>query len=130
MLKDGKLLTFANAARKLSRVWLENAEYDNVSLRIEEYILLGGVYGSIENRVVVHQSKKGGKLRYVLGRIFVPMDVLVVRYPSLERHGWLMPAYQVRRWFGILFRGRLKSSVQELKTSGNISKDKSEAKRC
>ena len=94
---------------------------------MQEYILQGGVYGTMENRVAVNQSKKGGKLRYMLGRIFVSTDHLTYSYPSLRGRKWLSPIYQVRRWFEIIFCGRLKSSVHELRTSGGISKDRETA---
>ena len=127
LLREGELLTFAGAARKLSRVWFENAEHDDLSLRMEKYILTGGVYGTTENKIAVGHGKKGGKMGYLMSRVFVSTDVLIVRYPSLAKHRWLMPIYQVRRWFGIVFCGRLKRSVNEIKLSGSISDDRVQA---
>ncbi len=60
LLKDGELLTFANVARKLSRVWFDSEKHDNVTQQTEEYILRGGVYGTNTNRVMLQQQKKGG----------------------------------------------------------------------
>lgn len=127
LLDECGLISFYESVRSLTDAWFFGAEHSALTEKMQEYILQGGVYGTMENRVAVDQSKKGGKLRYMLGRIFAPMDVLSVRYPSLERHRWLMPVYQVRRWFEIIFCGRLKSSVRELRTSGGISKDKESA---
>lgn len=127
LLEECGLVSFYESVMKLTDVWFFGADATELTERMQKYILLGGVYGTFENRVAIDQSKRGGKLRYMLGRIFVPMDVLSARYPSVERHKWLMPAYQVRRWFGIIFCGRLKRSVRELRTSGSISKDKESA---
>lgn len=127
LLDECGLAEFYESVRALTDVWFFGAEPSALTERMQAYILHGGVYGSFDNRIAVSQSQKGGKLRYILGRIFVPTDVLISRYPSLERRRWLMPAYQVRRWFGIVFCGRLKSSVQEIKASGSISKDKETA---
>lgn len=127
LLEECGLISFYESVRSLTDAWFFGAEHSALTEKMQEYILQGGVYGTFENRVAVDQSQKGGKLRYMLGRIFVPMDVLSARYPSVERHKWLMPAYQVRRWFGIIFCGRLKRSVRELRTSGSISKDKESA---
>lgn len=120
LLEQGGLLRFAEAVRKLSRVWLEGAEADELSLQLQDYILYGGVYGARENRVKVHQVKKGGKGSYALSRIFLRHDVLKYQYPVLEKHRWLMPVCQVRRWCRLIFGGRLKHVVQELSYNQEI----------
>lgn len=59
LLEKGKLLTFANTARQLSKVWLDNAEHDDVTKQMEQFVLRGGVYGSMDNRVMLQQQKRG-----------------------------------------------------------------------
>lgn len=76
ILEQGNLLNFANVARKLSRIWLFDEEYDSVSKQMEDYILRGGVYGNNENRITIQQQKKGGRFKYVLSKIFIPYDVI------------------------------------------------------
>ena len=127
LLDECELSNFHANVMALVEVWFFGAEPTAVTERMQEYILTGGVYGTLENKAAVGHIKKGGKLGYLKSRIFVSTDALIFRYPSLEKHKWLMPAYQVRRWFGIVFCGRLKRSVREIKTSGNISKDKEQA---
>ena len=94
---------FARAAGKLSRVWLEEAPYDDLSREMEDFLLHGGVYGSADNRVALNQGARGGKLGYLRSRVFVPYEKLKRYYPILERHRWLTPVMQVRRW-GMLLR--------------------------
>ncbi len=101
-LETGKLLQFAQAARKLSRVWLRGEEEDPLSGRLQSFLLHGGVYGSVDNRVALQQERKGGKWFYLLSRIFAPYNKLKSYYPILEKHRWLMPVMQVRRWFMLL----------------------------
>lgn len=102
LLRSGELLQFAQAARKLSRVWFCGEAEDPVSGRLQSFLLHGGVYGSVDNRVALQQDSKGGKWFYLLSRIFAPYNKLKSYYPVLEKHRWLMPVMQVRRWFMLL----------------------------
>ena len=90
---------------------------------MEQYILKGGVYGNSENRAVVQQIKKGGKLRALLVRVFLPLEMLKIQYPILEKHKILLPFCQIARWFRLLFSKRFKSVKQEIQTNMSISKD-------
>ncbi len=120
LLKQGGLLRFAEAARRLSHIWLDSAEMDELCLQMQNYILHGGVYGTRENLVKVYQTKKGGKGSYAVYRIFLSYDALKYQYPVLEKHRWMMPVCQVRRWCRIAFGGRLKHAVQELSYNQEI----------
>lgn len=121
LLNQGKLLQFANVARKLSRVWFGGDEHDSVSQQMEDYILRGGVYGNNKNRIIVQQQKKGGRIKYALSRIFIPYDVIKFHYPVLQKHRWLTPFMEVRRWCKLIFCGRLKQSTMELTYNTSIS---------
>lgn len=121
LLKKGGLLKFAKAARKLSRIWLENEEYDALSKQMEDYILRGGVYGNTENRVVVQQQKQGGRIRYAFSRICIPYETIKFYYPVLQKYRWLTPFMQIRRWCKLIFGGYLKRSANELKLNMKVS---------
>ena len=125
LLRQGKLLTFANAVRKLARIWFENEEYDSVSKEMENYILSGGVYGNESNRAKVHQGRSGGRLRYIISRAFLPYEQLKYYYPILKKHKWLTPFMEVRRLFKMLFRGVARRSVKEL-NSNTITREQVE----
>ena len=126
LLSAGGLLQFANAARRLSAVWFEGAEVDGLSLQMQEFILNGGVYGSAANRVSLQQKKKGGRFGYLLSRIFVPYDKLKRYYPILEKHAWLTPIMQIRRWFMLLRPSVAKMAKREMQTNYSIDKAKAE----
>lgn len=126
LLSAGGLLQFANAARRLSAVWFEGAEGDELSLQMQEFILNGGVYGSAANRVSLQQKKKGGRCGYLLSRIFVPYDRLKRYYPILEKHAWLMPIMQIRRWFMLLRPSVAKMAKREMQTNYSIDSAKAE----
>ena len=122
-----ELWSFYENVMALTDVWFGRAEHTSVTERMQSYLLLGGVYGTVENKVAANQVKKSGKLGYMLGRIFPSKEQLSVRYPTLKRRGWLLPIYHVRRWFEIIFCGRLKHSMRELQVSSSVSADKVQA---
>ena len=79
LLQKGGLLQFANVARALSTVWFGDRAHDAVTQSLETFILHGGVYGRADNRVLIQQKKRGGKLGYLLSRMFLPYDRLLLR---------------------------------------------------
>lgn len=123
LLAKGGLLTFAKQSESLSEAWLGNGEHTDITRRMQDYLLKGGVYGTTANRVSVQQIRKGGKLRYAFSRIWLPYDVLKFHYPSLEGKRWLLPIFEVRRWFKLIFCGGAKRSVNELKLNSSMTSE-------
>ena len=129
LLAEGGLLTFAAEAQALSEVWFGNAEHTDITRQMQNYLLKGGVYGTAKNRVSVQQVKHGGKFRYAISRIWLPYDTLKFHYPSLVGKRALLPFYELRRWFKLLFCGGVKRSVNELKLNSSITdKEQTETK--
>ena len=122
LLSEGGLLKFAQSVRKLSRVWLNREEPDEVSVQMQDYLLRGGVYGSSENRVALLQKERGGKVGYLLSRIFISYEKLKRYYPILEKHRWLMPIMQIRRWFKLLKPHVASMAKNEIKANHNLQK--------
>lgn len=107
----------------LSKVWFEGGTYHQTTEQMQSYILFGGVYGTLDNRVAVQQNKQGGKIRYALSRIFIPYDAIKFHYPILVKHRWLTPIMEVRRWLKLLFQGKVKSSLHELNVNRTMSQE-------
>ena len=84
----------------------------------------GGVYGSTDNRVAIQQKKRGGRLGYVFSRMFIPYEKLKRYYPILEKHKWLTPFMQIRRWFMIFKPDVAKMAKREMSANGTIDKNK------
>lgn len=112
------------AADRLADVWFGSADYDETTQRLADYILLGGVYGNMENSVAISQGISGGEVKNFFNRIFLPHNLMVHRYPSLKKRKWAYPLYHFRRWFDIMFEGKAGKAVAELKTNRTISKEK------
>ena len=129
LLADGGLTVFAKQAALLSEVWFGAAGHTEITRQLETYILRGGVYGTTTNRVAVQQQKRGGKVKYALSRILIPYKVIRFHYPILQKHRWLTPIMEVRRWGKLIFCGHLNRSVPELKCNTTLSEDAAEETR-
>ena len=126
MLHENELLEFYKNALTLSEIWFDGKEYTPIAKDMEDYVLYGGVYGTLEQHVAMSQSKKGGKLGHILSRLFVSYDTLVVLYPSLRKCPLLFPLYQIRRWFRVLSPTKRRRALNEMKLNQNISAIKKE----
>ncbi len=124
LLSQGRLLKFAKVSRMLNEVWFGGKEPDERSLQMQDFLLHGGVYGSTDNLVALQQKKKGGRMGYILSRIFIPYAKLKRYYPVLEKHRWLMPLMQIRRWFMLLNPDVAKMAKREMTVNGNLAKTK------
>lgn len=106
---------FYDSVLDLINVWFQGGTSTALTGRMERYLLSGGTYGSQEQRIAVRQQRQGGRLGYLLSRVFMPYRVLKIRYRVLERYPILFPVMQVYRWIELLFGGRLNRSVKEAK---------------
>ena len=60
------------------------------------YFFSSGMYGTIEHSVA-NGIKESGKLKYVLHRIFLPMDKVKDHYPVFYKHKALLPVLPIYR---------------------------------
>ena len=122
LLEKGGLFAFARACEKLSTVWFADVVYDDIDQRLEEYILTGGVYGSLQNRVGMQQAKKGSKVKYILSRIFISNKELKIKYPVLEKRPCLVPFYHIKRWLKPLTNRKSgQQSMNELSKTATVA---------
>ena len=126
LLATGGLLQFTEASRKLSGVWFGGETTDDLMQHMQDFLLHGGVYGSADNRVALQQKRSGGRFGYLLSRVFVPMARLKRYYPILEKHPWLMPVMQVRRWFMLLRPDVARRTKRELITNASLEDEKTD----
>ncbi len=86
-----------------------------------EYIILSGVYGTINHRVNNTVEKLGGgakgKLRYLLRRAFLPVKSIKGTYPVVYKYKILLPFFYIYRLGkGLLFRqSTIKAELKSLK---------------
>lgn len=117
---------FYYCVRQVIDVWFNEAPHTDVTRRIEDYVLSGGVYGTKSNHVAVEQERAGNKFQHILRRIFMPYKSLKIKYPILGKHPWLTPVYQVVRWVQMLCKGRLGTYRRELDMICGLSDERRE----
>lgn len=121
IIEKGNLTVFEKAAKMVAEVWFGEGEHNKLTADIQEYIFFGGVYGNLANRVYFQQAKKGGKLKYLWHRVFLPMDSLKQRYPKVKKYPVLAPLYQFERLITMIREGRTGRAVQEIKINAEMS---------
>lgn len=126
MLQESGLLAFFERSTDLVNVWFEDKDHSENTQEMEDYILQGGVYGTLKQNLAMSQNKKGGKFRHLMSRIFLSYKDMEVYYPSLKKCPILFPFYQVRRWCRILFCGGRKAAMNEIKVNQNITTEEQE----
>ncbi len=120
LLKKGDLLVFSETVRALNRVWFEDMETTQTLKRVESFILQGGVFGTFESKTMAVQRKKGKKREALIKTIFLPYEQMKIIYPILERHKWLLPFAEVRRWFVKAFTKSGKEGRAKVKFAMNV----------
>ncbi len=122
LLKKGGLMKFAEACRKLSSMWFDGAEKDELFLQMEEYVLYGGVYGTVNNTAKIQAAKGVSKTDSFFKIMFLPKNKLEEIYPNLKKRPFLFPFYQVKRWFRV-FNKKKREEVHKLtKIRNSVSK--------
>ena len=121
LLAEAGLSLFFESMMALCRVWFMGDAHTALTLQTEQYVLSGGVYGTVDNSVWMGRKARGGRIGYALSRIFMPKEMLCRAYPVLERHPWLLPLMQVRRWGRILFKGGIRRGARELSANHRIT---------
>ncbi len=122
MCEECNILKFYNEVKHLSDVWFADQKHNEITEIMENYLLSGGVYGTIDNQVAVKRSTDG-KGTFLLSRVFLPYDVLKYRYPVLKKNRWLYPVMTVCRWFGVLSpmrRKRAATEIQALRSDSSL----------
>lgn len=117
---------FYDAVLALIAVWFEGEAPTPLTEKMEQFLLAGGTYGTKKQRIIIKQHRKGGKLKYLLNRVFMPYRELKYRYRALEKCPILYPVMLLWRWFQLLFGKRLKRSVREAQLTLRADKAQSE----
>ena len=99
LLEECGLITFARSCEKLGRTWFCGDPYPSELYDMDDFVISGGVYGTMSNSIAINNSSKGKG--YFWRRAFLKYNDLKVLYPILEKHKILTPVFQIVRWFKI-----------------------------
>ena len=102
LLADSGIKTFAEKAEKISEIWFSGADDDPELDEIIDFLVNGGVYGSLEYGTVLKRHRRGGRFAFYIYRIFMPYSKIKHIYPVLQKAPILLPIFWVVRWFKLL----------------------------
>ncbi len=114
LLKRASLKSFADACQRLCDVWFSNVSHTELTQNLEEFIIRGGVFGTSDNKATIMTLKGKSKVKSFLNAVFLPKQNLVAIFPNLKKRPWLMPFYQVKRWFKVFNPSKRKLLKREL----------------
>ena len=125
LLREGGLLTFDSYVRRLSEVWFGEGEMDEELFVFHQFIIRGGIYGTVENKLAKNsEALSRNRFQYVLYRLIPSPKVIFINYPVTQRHKWLLPAFYVIRPFHRIFTVGRRRVVQELRVQSKLSQSK------
>ncbi|MBE6807681.1 MAG: hypothetical protein E7527_06740 [Ruminococcaceae bacterium] len=116
-LKKGYRFEYALATELLTEIWFGDKAMDATSSYYAAFILRGGNFGNLTNRVALRRTKEGGRIKFLMKRIILPYDLIKYYFPILQKHKWLTPWYQIVRWWNLLTKGDLNHSVSEVRAA-------------
>lgn len=125
LLKEADLVKFTAEIEHLSNVWAEGCTHNEITKMMEQYILSGGVYGTMENRIGMNEHAQS-RLKYLFHRTFMPYATMKKYYKILDKAPVLYPFFHIVRWFRIMFKNN-DSAFFELEQNQAISAEKVES---
>ncbi|MBR4030848.1 MAG: nucleotidyltransferase family protein [Clostridia bacterium] len=124
LFEKAGLLDFYKAVLKLATVWFSDEEHTDFSKQLEDFVLNAGVFGTIETNVALSQIEKGGKLKHLTSRVFLTRKQMETYYPMSKKLPYLLPYYQIKRWFRIFFSSGRDHALSEIKETGFMTAKK------
>lgn len=103
---DAKLETFWQYMQDLSDVWFEGKDHTEITRGLERYVLNRDKEKIAYNAAVFQQALSKRSAHWG-SRLFLSYDLLKTTYPVLEKHRYLLPFFQIVRWFKKLTDGRI-----------------------
>lgn len=122
ILEKIKLYDFAVNVYALSNAWFNDGESNETLEMMGEFVIEGGVYGTVKQKTEVDSAKNGKK--YYKRRIFLPRSEMKLRYKKLEKYPFLLPYYTVKRWFSLLSKKKIDKIKKEMDYKNSVTSDK------
>lgn len=123
LLEKADIYRFATEISNLAEICFSGESKDEFSDTILSYIFSGGVYGASQNKIAVKKSKSKSTPVYALQRLFLPYKDIVTLYPILHKLPFFLPFCWIARLCKMLFGGKVKRTIEELKTVNEVSVD-------
>lgn len=124
LLEKVNLLKFAKKLESIAQKWFSGNSIGSFD-EVEEYILLGGIFGD-KQYVAAELASQGGRTRFIMSRIFLPCKLMQNMYPILKVVPILLPFCWVHRFVKGMFSGKAPKAKYMIKKSKS---DKNESKK-
>ncbi len=121
LLTECSLSLFEKRCLDLSEFWFSGAAPGEGTEEFADFVISGGVFGDGEKKIVFGQMKKGGRIKYYLSRLFLPVKNMKAIYPVLQKHAWLLPFMYVRRMGRIFDRDARSRAADDLSRANDPS---------
>ncbi len=121
-LSKCSLKKFYDVICEETEVLFEDKKPTDVTMAIERFIFQGGIAGGKDNADVISVVVGGGKLKYFINSLFIPMRDMKWHYPILRKYPVLLPLYYCKRLIAKTV-GSEKKRAKEL-VSINLEKTK------
>ena len=83
LLNKCGLLKFADCSRELSDFWFSDGKSNETIIKLQNFVLRGGTYGTASNRHSVAYAKNDSKIKRILNTVFLSYDKLKIQYPII-----------------------------------------------
>ena len=121
LLEKAGIYVFATEISNLVDVCFSDKPQDAFSDTLLSYIFDGGVYGSSQNKIAVKKENTKSTFRYSMQRLFMSYRDMTVIFPILKKLPFLLPFCWIIRSFKMIFSGKMRTSIAEIKTANRVS---------
>ena len=119
VLQETRLGKVAKGLENLAEVWFSNQPADELSEILGEYIVRGGLYGSMANVITKWKNEKKNPVSYLFSRLFLPYENMKYKYPKLKKYPVLYPFYTVKRWCQLFQKDKKERALNEMSQIAN-----------
>ncbi len=121
LLEKAGIYKFASEMSELSEICFSDRPKDDFTDTLLSYVFDGGVYGTSKNKITLSKAKTTNTLTYALKRLFLPYEKMIILFPILKKAPVLLPFCWVIRFIKMLFGGKARNTMNEIKTANNVS---------
>lgn len=126
---EAQLETFCQCMTDLSDAWFDGKAHTAVTEKLGQYVVNRNKQTQIYNASLFKQARADQSAHWG-SRLFLSYDLLKTTYPILEKHRWLLPVFQIVRWFRKLSDGRIRRFLLQRNTKPSIDAENiAEAKK-
>lgn len=115
LIEQSGLSEFANQAINLSEKWFSTGNGQTYLSDFEEFVIHGGIYGSLAQSVAMRKSMSKSRFLYYVERLFMPYNQIKYKYPILKQFPVFLPFCWVIRWFKLLNPKTREHTINEIK---------------